>query len=244
MTADRLYRQCLPATLLEVDAVCLHIRQMLLQGVTVQKDRFALELLAREAVGNAVRHGCKEDAAKRVWVTFRLGRRRASLRVRDEGPGFDWQAGLAHPADDEASHGRGLPLYHQYAQRCLFGASGNDVLLIRNLLEATMTAPTPNPPPPPAPTPGSASIQPGDLTASTVEAVRAQLKALLQQGVQHLVVDLDGVQMVDSTGIGLLIQAHNSLSRISGTLTVTRASEDIKGLFQSMRLDKRFNLQD
>jgi len=238
MTSVGVFRRCMSATLTEVDTACLQIRELIREAVPRQPDRFAIELLAREAIGNAVRHGCKEDGAKRVWVTFRLGRQRALLRVRDEGPGFNWRAEQALPADDEAARGRGLPLYSHYAQTCLFGGTGNDVLLIRCLQEATMTAPSP------APDPGTATIQPGDLTASTVEAIRAQLKTLLQQGTQHLIVNLGGVQMVDSTGIGLLIQAHNSLNRVGGTLTVTQASEDIKGLFQSMRLDKRFNIQD
>ena len=34
---------------------------------------------------------------------------------------------------------------------------------------------------------------------------------------EHLTVDLEGVQMVDSMGIGLLIQANNSVSKAGGT---------------------------
>ena len=97
---------------------------------------------------------------------------------------------------------------------------------------------------PTAPEPLTASIQPGDLTASTVEAVRIQLKALLQQGAKNLLVDLEGAEMVDSTGIGLLIQAHNSLARQGGSLIIAHASADITDLFRSMRLDKRFVIQD
>ena len=85
-------------------------------------------------------------------------------------------------------------------------------------------------------------LHPGDMIASSVEAQRAQFKAALAGGARELVLDLAGVQIVDSTGIGLLIQVYNSLAKSNGKLTIRHASDNIKGLFKSMRLDSRFNL--
>ena len=86
----------------------------------------------------------------------------------------------------------------------------------------------------------TAVLHPGDLTAGTVDGVRTELKAALQAGVKQLTVDLAGVQMVDSMGIGLLIQANNSLTKAGGTFRVLNPSEDLTELFRSMRLDKWF----
>jgi len=88
-----------------------------------------------------------------------------------------------------------------------------------------------------------AVLQPGDLTAGTVDAVRTRLKELLQAGAKDLTVDLGGVQMVDSMGIGLLIQANNSLTKAGGAFRVIHPSEDLTELFRSMRLDKWFTDQ-
>jgi anti-anti-sigma factor len=119
----------------------------------------------------------------------------------------------------------------------LFNAAGNQILLIRHLPEPTMNDHDSS-------LEGTrAVLRPGDLTSGTVEQVREKLKSLLKAGAQDLTVDLAGVQMVDSMGIGLLIQANNSLAKAGGGLTVTNASAELLDLFRSMRLDKRFTIQ-
>ena len=225
------------ATLQAVDGVCLQLRDLLSVRLLGPRDLFALELLAREALTNAVRYGCQGDPGREVAFRFRLGRRRAVLVVDDDGPGFDWRAYLARPDDDEATGGRGLRIYRTYASRLLFNPKGNRLLLIRNFPEPVM-------PDPKSSTDGDKAVLfPGDLTAGTVDVVRAKLKGLLQAGAKHLTVDLAGVQMVDSMGIGLLIQANNSVSKADGTFRVINPSEELAELFRSMRLDKWFTDQ-
>jgi anti-anti-sigma regulatory factor len=46
----------------------------------------------------------------------------------------------------------------------------------------------------------------------------------------------------DSTGIGLLIAAHNSLRKVGGKLPVIHASPDILELFQTMRIHQHFSV--
>ena len=225
------------ATLQEVDVVCLKLRDFLAVRLLAPRDLFALELLAREALTNAVRYGCEGAPGRQVAFTFRLGRRRAIMAVEDEGPGFDWRAYLGRPEDDEATGGRGLRIYRAYASRLLFNTKGNRLLLIRFFPEPVM-------PDPKATTDGDKAVLfPGDLTAGTVDVVRGKLKGLLQGGAKHLTVDLAGVQMVDSMGIGLLIQANNSVSKAAGTFRVINPSNELAELFRSMRLDKWFTDQ-
>jgi anti-anti-sigma factor len=78
-----------------------------------------------------------------------------------------------------------------------------------------------------------------DLVASTASEVKKELKELVDAG-HRVAVDLEDVHMVDSTGIGLLMAAHNSLQKKEQSLEVLNASDDIRKLFQTMRLDKRF----
>ena len=64
----------------EVEAVCLKIRNLMrIEPDLGPRETFAVELLAREALSNAVRHGCREDARLKVRCRFRLGRLRAIL---------------------------------------------------------------------------------------------------------------------------------------------------------------------
>jgi len=81
----------------------------------------------------------------------------------------------------------------------------------------------------------------GDLTASMVAGLQAALKTELESGVKELVFDLGNTVMLDSSGIGLLIAASNSLAKAQGKIQVINVSPDILHLLQSMRLAGRLN---
>ncbi len=82
-----------------------------------------------------------------------------------------------------------------------------------------------------------------NLVASIVPEVRQEIKRLINEGVTTLVVDVAQVGLVDSTGIGCLVAAHNSLIQIGGCLEVVNASSDVLELFTSMRLDRHFSIK-
>ena len=81
-----------------------------------------------------------------------------------------------------------------------------------------------------------------DIVAASVPELRSKMREVVGEGIRELVVDLTNVQMVDSTGIGLLISAHNSLRKLGGTLAVIHASAEILELFQSMRIHQHFSV--
>ena len=92
-------------------------------------------------------------------------------------------------------------------------------------------------------TDAKAVVQPdGDVVAGAVAGLRSALRGMVAEGVREVVVDLSGVEMIDSSGIGLLISAHNSLSKLGGNLAVTHASGDILALFQAMRIHQHFSV--
>lgn len=84
----------------------------------------------------------------------------------------------------------------------------------------------------------------GDLVALTVPALREQLRQHVQEGVTELVLDLKDTRMVDSSGIGLLMAAYNSIRRAGGSLTVIHAVDEIRELFVSMRLNQHLTISD
>jgi anti-sigma B factor antagonist len=81
-----------------------------------------------------------------------------------------------------------------------------------------------------------------DMVASMAGEFKGELKVLLDQGIQDLTIDLTGVEMIDSVGLGVLIAAHNSLRQKGGQLIIQNASLDILTLFKTMRLDKHFTV--
>ena len=81
-----------------------------------------------------------------------------------------------------------------------------------------------------------------DIVASMMEEFRAEILKYVEEGVRKLTVDINGVGVIDSVGLGVLIGAHNSLQKKDGIFDVINASEDIYKLFKVMRLDQHFEV--
>ena len=81
----------------------------------------------------------------------------------------------------------------------------------------------------------------GDLVATGIPDLKTVLKEQLQAGAEEVIFDLAATVQLDSSGIGLLIAASNSLARQQGRVRVLNASPDILQLLQSMRLASRLN---
>ncbi|SPF55399.1 Anti-sigma-factor antagonist (fragment) [Candidatus Sulfopaludibacter sp. SbA4] len=96
-------------------------------------DRFAAELLLREALNNAVVHGCGGDASRQVRCAVRWRAGRLSITVADDGEGFDWRRARNHQAPAVSSTGRGMEIFRVYATRVRFNRKGNVTTLIRRL---------------------------------------------------------------------------------------------------------------
>ena len=88
-----------------------------------------------------------------------------------------------------------------------------------------------------------AVVRPGEnLVASTVPEFRRELQSLVEAGTKRLVIDLTGVEMIDSAGMGIVINAHALLDKFNGKVMVTNASKDICGLFKAMQLDQHITV--
>ena len=75
-----------------------------------------MTVAVRESVVNAIKHGNRQDEAKRVFVEFTLHERAIEVQVRDEGDGFDPQA-VPDPLAPEnllKAYGRGIFFMRQF----------------------------------------------------------------------------------------------------------------------------------
>jgi anti-anti-sigma factor len=80
------------------------------------------------------------------------------------------------------------------------------------------------------------------IVAASIPELRSEMRGIVAEGVRELVVDLADVNMVDSSGIGLLISAYNSLRKLGGSLAVIHASPEVLELFQAMRIHQHFSV--
>ncbi len=104
-----------------------------LRGFEGLSDPLILRLCLEELLHNAMEHGNRCDRTKKVYITVKAEPKRAVIRVRDEGEGFDHRK-LASRAEEPpgvlSERGRGLMSVRHYADELRFNREGNEVTLV------------------------------------------------------------------------------------------------------------------
>lgn len=78
----------------------------------------------------------------------------------------------------------------------------------------------------------------GEIDLATVNTLRATITSALAQGARHVVLHLEGVTYIDSSGLGTLIGAHKRVAASGGTMTVLCTRPRILRLFAITGLDR------
>lgn len=78
----------------------------------------------------------------------------------------------------------------------------------------------------------------GELDLATVDEVRARLDELRAEG-RPVVLDLDELSFMDSTGIRLVLEAVRYRERDGWRFEVTRGSTAVQRIFAAARIDDR-----
>lgn len=86
--------------------------------------------------------------------------------------------------------------------------------------------------------PGAALALSGRLGAATVADVRAALGTAIDSGVDDLLVDLHEVELVDATGLGVLVGAHRRADRAGRRMILQRVPPRIERLLLATRLHR------
>jgi anti-sigma regulatory factor (Ser/Thr protein kinase) len=108
----------------------------------VRKDTFAVTLVLREAVANAVRHGHRGDKTRNVLIHYHVGPEGVFVEVADEGCGFDPHL-VSDPLDENNQREQpprwGLLLMRVYMSWIRFNKRGNRVLLCKQRSQGSAT---------------------------------------------------------------------------------------------------------
>ena len=124
-------RKTLPATLTALEDFCEEFRTVV-ELLGQRSYRFVAELLLREALTNAVVHGCRNDPSRHIVCVVRLRARRLTIAVQDDGAGFDWRRALQHEAPASCCSGRGFEILRKYSTRFRFNRTGNRTTIVRH----------------------------------------------------------------------------------------------------------------
>jgi anti-sigma regulatory factor (Ser/Thr protein kinase) len=118
-----------PPTLEAIDAFVADFR---VGGYAGNEDElFVAELLLREALLNAVEHGCQGRPLGCIHCAVRWRSKRLTIAVSDDGDGFDWHAAWNRLADPLGSSGRGIGILRKYASAVRFNKKGNTVTILK-----------------------------------------------------------------------------------------------------------------
>ncbi len=107
-------------------------RHCLASGMPPRTARFKLRVALCEALSNAIIYGNQLDPEKRADVTVVVDGKSASVRVSDEGEGFDPEqvSDPTTPDRVEIDEGRGLFLIRQLVDEVRFNDRGNSICMI------------------------------------------------------------------------------------------------------------------
>jgi len=103
----------LPADVAAISPVVGWVMRLVGELENAEGKEFEIEMALREALANAILHGCKADPAKKVDCSVSGDRDQGiMIVVRDPGTGFDPKS-IPSPTDDSnlhSEHGRGILL--------------------------------------------------------------------------------------------------------------------------------------
>ncbi len=82
----------------------------------------------------------------------------------------------------------------------------------------------------------------GEIDVYTAPRLRESIVAAIDEGHTRLVVDVEKVEFLDSTGLGVLVGALKKVRADGGTLDIVCSQERILKIFDITGLDKVFGL--
>ena len=127
------FESTIPADTREISPVVEGIMALARQMGCAAGREFEVETALREALANAIVHGARHDASKKVQFCVSCDESRGMLIVvRDPGEGFD-PAKVSTPVVGQelfSTHGRGIYLINQMVDEVRFEKGGTEIHMV------------------------------------------------------------------------------------------------------------------
>ena len=216
-----------------------------------------LSMVAREACVNAVMHGNAYDAAKLVTARFVVEGASLRMMVADEGDGLD-VAAVPDPLAPEnllKGSGRGIFLMRSFMDSVTFRdlEPGTEVTLVKrrvtgpaHLTETKERNKTMSMQVKTRQVDGVTIL---DLTGRITMGdgsvtVRDAVKDALAKGNGKILLNLGGVDFIDSSGLGELVSAYTSVKNAGGEMKLLHLTKKVHDLLQITKLYTVFDVKD
>lgn len=83
----------------------------------------------------------------------------------------------------------------------------------------------------------------GDIDINTSPDIKKSFDDAVREKKEKVLVNLEGVGYVDSSGLATLVEILKNLRSYGGKLKLSNLSEKVKGLFEITKLDKLFDIE-
>ncbi len=134
MKSERTLKLNIKATFLDVDNFCKE-SEALLRKNNLNDYIFPVQMLLREALTNAVVHGCRKKPGLIIKSTIIICENEIIIVVEDPGEGFDWKACKDKDYFHSAESGRGLLILQKYASEYEYNEAGNIVKIKKKIVQ-------------------------------------------------------------------------------------------------------------
>jgi anti-sigma B factor antagonist len=91
---------------------------------------------------------------------------------------------------------------------------------------------------------GCAVLAHGQIDLYSAPTFKTALVEAIDAGATELIVDLTGVDFMDSTGLGVLIGVNKRLGQVGGAMAIVAPDETIRRTFEISGLDSAFDIYE
>jgi anti-sigma B factor antagonist len=209
-----------------------------------------ISLAVRECVVNAVLHGNRKRAGKKVYVQAELRRSSVVICIRDEGKGFNPDS-VPDPRKKEnllRESGRGILMMHALMDRVAIrraASSGTEVRMVKNIAKCTEEEKM------------SLKVNSRQVDGVTVldlngrivlgeptVLMRDTFQDLITRGQKKVLVNLGEVNYIDSAGLGSLVSGFTTITNQQGQLKLLNLTHKVKDLLQITKLLTVFDVYE
>lgn len=80
------------------------------------------------------------------------------------------------------------------------------------------------------------------LDANNSEELKAEINKLIENGSKELIIDLNDVHFIDSSGLGALVSGFKNASTHQGRIKLSALQTQVKSMFELTRLQRVFEI--
>ena len=84
----------------------------------------------------------------------------------------------------------------------------------------------------------------GNLDALTAPSLKKEIEALLAARKIHVVFDLGGLELIDSSGVGAIVSLFKRVRTLQGDVKIARLAGQPSEIFNLLRLNRAFEIFD